>query len=487
MTALGRVRRALMATAVTGLLVSGLAATTAATPHFSAHIGAEAGTELSTELSTETVDVDVVIPEVADGPFEVSNAQLRWGLNVETGSGAFYGGCNFLSAGVVGDTDGGKVWNEGHGFYSATDGSTTIEKPYRAGSQGYEYRTVPFADRCLGPDGTPVRSALIESTGVQAVIEDGVGSIDPEAGTAEIQWEGSFTVVFYGGLTYWWVVDPYLTVADGRGTLRGTVGGYGTDMDDMTKWVELRPRDLVLADLPEVNLSGASGFAADPSYRGVRISVPPGAAPQVREGSNWGSFPQDFVDFQVETGQAAYWYTSGGIRDAAKPASTVYVNYDADNAPDPAAPVPPQTPDSELGGGGVLPPLAPLPPWAPATAVGSTAPGGGSVAGAGGILPGLMPTPALSAPQTQTGDQTVAGDGAATTAEATPPGVIRAAVATQSTWPSTGLIPDSILDGWNDPRTATFWALSGFFGLSSLAVIGFRRGWFVLPWTKTGT
>lgn len=154
------------------------------------------------------VDIDVVIPGVEG--IDVSNAQLRWGLNMESGSGAFYGGCNFLSAGVVGDTRGGKVWTADHGFYSSSDGHTTIEKPYLRADDTYDYRAMPFSDRCMTPDGSrQVRSSVMETTGVQAVIDGGTGTIDPESGDAEIEWEGSFTVVFYGGLTYWWVIDPW--------------------------------------------------------------------------------------------------------------------------------------------------------------------------------------------------------------------------------------------------------------------------------------
>ncbi|TLF27018.1 hypothetical protein, partial [Microbacterium sp. 5K110] len=40
-------------------------------------------------------------PAAGDGT--IRNAQLRWGLNAESGGGAFAGGCNFLSAGLAGD------------------------------------------------------------------------------------------------------------------------------------------------------------------------------------------------------------------------------------------------------------------------------------------------------------------------------------------------------------------------------------------------
>ncbi len=55
------------------------------------------------------LDISVTVPSATTAPgtgdpFTVSNASFRWGINAEAGSGAFFGGCNFLSAGVVGDT-----------------------------------------------------------------------------------------------------------------------------------------------------------------------------------------------------------------------------------------------------------------------------------------------------------------------------------------------------------------------------------------------
>ncbi|PWD50295.1 hypothetical protein C8046_06075 [Serinibacter arcticus] len=251
------------------------------------------------------------------------------GLNVESGSGAFFGGCNFLSAGEVGDTGGGRVWAAADGFFATTDGNVTIEKPYATAGGLTERRTVPFSDRCLDPSGTPVSSASFVGTGIEAVIEGGTGTVDPATGSARIEWDGGVTVVFYGGLTYWWFTDPVLEVSQGRGTLTATAGGYGTDMADMTRWSALPATRVVLADLPAVPL-GTQGFATLPSYRGVAVTLPAGASEQVLGAASSGSFPQSFVDFQAQTGQLAYWYSSGGLRDPAKPATTVYVSFDAD-------------------------------------------------------------------------------------------------------------------------------------------------------------
>lgn len=454
------------------------------------------------------VDVDVTIPDVEAEEFTVSDAQLRWGLNLETGSGAFYGGCNFLSAGVVGDTGSGKVWDEAMGYYAAEAGATTIEKPYATGGDDeVEFRTMPFGHRCQGPDGEPVSSARMEGTGVQAVLDGGRGTVDPASGRASIAWDGSFTVVFYGGLTYWWVIDPVLEVDGGTGRLTGTVGGFGTSMEDMSRWVELEPRDVVLADLPSVDVSDATGFRTDPAYRGVRLDLDGLTAPQRRDGEAWGSFPRDFVDFQIDTGQAAYWYSSGGLRDAAKPGSTVYVSYDADAPVDVVDPG--TTPPGGGGGGdGVTLPSPPA----------GTAPGGGAlgppplgqavaglpalVAGAGGAagspsapgfpglpgLPGLPGVPGLPGAPGAGGLPPLAVPGAGEAGLDTDAAALAAGGALDSppaTWPGSPLI-DAIAEQWRDPRSRTLWALSSLSLLGSVAYLGFRRGWLVLPWRGTG-
>src|SRR5690606_32237533 len=93
-------------------------------------------------------DVIVTIPEPKDGGTAggvISNAQLRWGLNLEAGAGAFAGGCNFLSAGRAGDAGSSRVWTEADGLYSATDGNVRIEKPTASGG----WAVASFADKCL--------------------------------------------------------------------------------------------------------------------------------------------------------------------------------------------------------------------------------------------------------------------------------------------------------------------------------------------------
>jgi hypothetical protein len=269
-------------------------------------------------------EIIVTVPEV-DGATAIDNAQLRWGLNTEAGAGAFAGGCNFLSAGKAGDAGGSRVWEAGDGLYSARSGAVRIEKPDAAG----QWRSASFETRCLDPQGRAVTtSSTTSASGNQVVIDGGTGRVLPGAGL-EIRWEGSFTVVFYGGMTYWSVTDPVLTVdASGSGRLIGTASGYGASMDDTTKWATLPARSIVLAEVRRVDTSGA-GFAVVPEYLGVAASGGDQVERTAANAAYWGSFPQDFLDYQSLTGQRAYWLTSGGVRDPAKPATAMYVSYDA--------------------------------------------------------------------------------------------------------------------------------------------------------------
>lgn len=317
-----------------------------------------------TTAAADEIELDVEIPALTDEPFEVTDAQLSWGLNEETGSGAFAGGCNFLSAGAVGDTGGSKVWTAEDPHFATRAGDVTIMKPV-ATSRGTELRAVSFAERCTDARGRPVSTSRLTGTGVRAVIDGGTGRVDPRTGDARISWRGSVSVVFYGGMTYWWFSDPVLELRGGKGTLTATAGGFGTDREDMTRWRRLTPTKLVLAELSGVSLRGAKGLTAQPAYLGEKVSVPSGAPAQLRAGEHWGSFPQSFVDFQEGTGQQSFWYSSGGARDGAKPASPLVVSYDAaepedDDLPDPDDGGDAEEPDDP--GTGPRPPSANPPP-----------------------------------------------------------------------------------------------------------------------------
>ncbi|GAA4627782.1 hypothetical protein [Cellulomonas oligotrophica] len=393
----------------------------------------------------DDVEVEVVIPDV--GGLEVVDAQLRWGLNLEAGAGAYFGGCNFLSAGRAGDAGSSRVWSQSDGLWAATDGDVRVEKPDASGT----WRTATWAGRCLARDGQPVQAASPASASEnQVVLDGGVGSVDLDEGTATVRWAGSFTVAFYGGMTYWSASDPVLTVdADGTGTLTATASGYAASMADAGAWAPVPSTPVTLATLRGVEL-GADGFMVTPEYLGVRVDMPAdGTAQAARDASNaafWGAFPQDFVRFQARTGQASYWYTSGGARDAAKPATPVAVSWDA------SSPVPAP----------VAPPVA----AAPAAPVGGAS--GGSAAAGGASSPVARAVTAASE---------VASAGPAAAVAALQAATVLAAAS---------LIPAAAaVTGWFVLEgQALAWSVAGLLTAASAAVAGFVKGWLVLPWAR---
>lgn len=417
---------------------------------------------LAPAATADDVDVTVTIPDV-DGEARVDDAQLRWGLNAEAGSGAFFGGCNFLSAGVAGDAGSARLWTGADAsgrdaLFRSTDGDVRVEKPTAAGG----WREMSWDDRCTDAAGRTVTSSPGDlGTGVTAVLDGGEGVVDLEEGTARIQWRGSVTVVFYGGLTYWWLTDPVLEVdSSGRGRLTADVGGFGASMEDLSKWERLPvARHVELATLDGVEL-GEDGLRVVPAYAGVRVSTPDGVPDQQRDAPGWGSFPQGFVDVQVRTGQAAYWFSSGGLRDFAKPATTLWVSYDA-ASPVPAAPTPPSDPVEPVQ------PAQPGPGLPPAPSAG----------GAGGGLSGAPP----ALPPGSAGPVTIApvGVGAAAGPLA---GDVLAGPFAAPTWLSPGLIPLAAPAPTAAADTLAIGAASAL-SLACLAFVGFRSGWLVLPFS----
>jgi hypothetical protein len=256
----------------------------------------------------------------ATGPTPVDDVELRWALSAEATSGAYFGGCNFLSAGAAGNSGSSRAWTEADGFYSGEVGNVSVLKDTPSGSA-----VATWATKCQTAAGAAAAPGA--STGSTGVFAAGSGTVDTAAGTASIAWDGDLTVAFYGGMSYWTLSDPVLTVADGTGQLTGTVSGYGTSMDDQSQWVALPPEQVVLANLSAVTVD-ADGFVVTPDYLGVEVT--PASGTQARTGTSWGSFPQAFVDFQAKTGQSSYWYSSGGSADPRKVAAPLSVAWTVD-------------------------------------------------------------------------------------------------------------------------------------------------------------
>jgi len=263
--------------------------------------------------------------------FTVSDAQLRWGMSNEANNRAFAPGTfNFFSAGEVPNPGvGGTTLDPAN--WHATDGNVRIEKATPEG--GYALAT--WAGLSTTPDGGTIPSP---TSGVfsnhQVVIDGGTGKVNPAAGTAEIAWKGTFTVLSYSGMAFFTVTDPALTVTKKRARLTGTLGGYGSDQQDPTIWVALPDTEAVLADLPRESLvlPDEGGFTVTPAYAGVKYVPSPGDPAQVG-GPYHGSFPTSFVNFLATAGTGAYWYSTGGSTDPYKAALPVTVNYAGEAAP----------------------------------------------------------------------------------------------------------------------------------------------------------
>ena len=241
------------------------------------------------------------LPASASAAEQLSDVQLAWSITNEVGAGAHFGGCNFLSAGTAGDAGSSRLWTEADGFYAATSGQVKVEKPQTGG--GWVAPT--WATKCQGADGSPVTAAPATTTGNRVVLSGGTGTMDQAAGTATISWTGSFSVVFYGGMTYWTAANPVLTVnTDGTASLTATASGYEASQGGGTAWVAISPRQVTLADFAGVDLTGVDGeLTLQPRYQDVTVTTPSGPVA--------GAFPQSFVDFQQLTGQSSYWYGTG--------------------------------------------------------------------------------------------------------------------------------------------------------------------------------
>jgi len=432
---------------------------------------------LAADDPDDVVPLTVTVPQ-RDGDGEgdggaatLTDAELRWAVNTEAGSGN-YVGCNFLMAGTPGtdgNTGGSRTWDDGDArLYHGRAGDVRVLRTVGTGA-GATQRQATFGTRCTGPTGEKV--TLSTTTGAEVVMSGGTGTRRAD-GSVEIAWSGSFTVVFYGGMTYWWASDPVLRLdADGDGTLTATAGGYAADREDVTTWGRLPATPVTLARFDGEQLTGSKGGFLQPAYCGVRVAVG-GSAPQVRQdpaGSCWGSFPQSLVDFQQRTGQASYWYSSGH-RDAAKPPAVVGVSFDAAQSIGSTPPV------SGVGtGGGTTTPAGP-------------GRSGGGTSGTAGTTGAAGPgTDARGGPGAGLG----AGLGAAGSATPRSPGAATLAAAPLTAFPAvqattlgggaTPLVPDLLrtADGAGTDRLAV--ATTGLLLAASGAVVGFRRRWLVLP------
>lgn len=264
--------------------------------------------------------------EDAGAGTNVTGAEFRWGVNAESRAvGHAPGTFNFLYAGDVSTHLTGPNMTISEGQWSAKAGDVSIQKCASDGSLA----TASWADTQTDPSGADLEQG--EHSGLEMLFTNGEGTVDAGAGTAEISWDGTSSIVYYSGYVYMTISDPELTVTSSSATITAEMGGHETDRSDASKWDPISPRRVTIADLPrdEVELGGDKGFAVTPSYLGVEYSAPADASPQVRDGDSWGSFPESFVNFANDTGSGPFWYTSGGIGDGKKPPQQLSIGWDA--------------------------------------------------------------------------------------------------------------------------------------------------------------
>lgn len=241
---------------------------------------------------------------------EVDDAVLRWGINNESNNRAYAPQTfNFFSAGRVPDPGrGGTTLRERD--WRAEAGSVQVQK-----WTGSAWRRATWSGLSTDSSGQPLGSPVAGTfSNHNLVFGDGTGTVDVAAGTAQLTWRGDATVLYYSGMSLFYVSDPTLTVADGSGRLTATLGGFASSVDDPDAWEPVPAEEVTLAVLPEVSLRG-QGFSADPAYRGVAA---PAGLPQVTAGEDWGAFPPSFVRYLDRLGAAAFWFSSGALTDSFK-------------------------------------------------------------------------------------------------------------------------------------------------------------------------
>lgn len=260
---------------------------------------------------------------------EVTGAEFRWGVNFESGTkGHAPGTFNFLYAGDVSRHIKGPNTAIPSSAWSSKAGDVTIQKRATDGSLAI----ASWADTQTDRSGAALKSGA--HSGVEMVFANGEGTVNPDSGTANITWKGTSSVVYYSGFVYMTVSDPQLEVTSSSAKLTAKLGGHTTDREDSSVWEKISPRRVTIAELPRdcVELGGENGFAVSPAYLGVEYSDPDNAAPQKRQGDNWGSFPKEFVDFATETGSGPFWYSSGGASDPMKVALPVSVGWHSEGS-----------------------------------------------------------------------------------------------------------------------------------------------------------
>ncbi|MFT3864930.1 MAG: HtaA domain-containing protein [Solirubrobacterales bacterium] len=236
-----------------------------------------------------TVAASTSIPA---GGIAVTDASLDWLGDEEMQGVPYAGGSNYFSAGVS---------NGDEATYRSVEGDAAVWQVSASGEEAL----ATYATRAAHTSGGGEQVARLYG---------GEGRVEAD-GSATIGWDASFSVNFYGGLVPFTIEDPELTVeADGSGQLTATLVGCASSQADPTECTPLASAtEVVVADFDDATVEPGTPLTIEPDYLGVTMDLPEGssAEAQLREGDYWGSWPQSFVDFQLETGLDSYWYSSG--------------------------------------------------------------------------------------------------------------------------------------------------------------------------------
>lgn len=245
----------------------------------------------------------VPLPFVVDftPPVAVDHASLDWAGN-ELMQAEVHGFKNYFSAGA---SDGKEA------TYKGSEGNAEI---YLEGSESI---ATWATHENYGP-GTGERQLVH--------LSDGTGEFE-QYGAAEIEWDGAYSVNFYGGLAPFTIEDPTLVVdEDGTGELMATLVGCEASMTNPDECSPFAPAEEVqVATFSGVEISGGE-LTVTPEYAGVAVTTSP-QFPQDQEVEGWGSWPQSFVDFQEDTGLAPFFYSAGFPEDGQKAPSPFLVDF----------------------------------------------------------------------------------------------------------------------------------------------------------------
>ena len=137
--------------------------------------------------------------------------------------------------GEAGNNGASGIWNENKGLYKTSDGNVEIHKPEADDT----YQEPNWANKCTNKYGSSIsgKSSGLNfdvsnpadgASGKQPTysgnivrISNGSGTANPDTDTAHLEWQGSFTIVYYGGMTYWTLTNPVLDIKGWQGHYHG--------------------------------------------------------------------------------------------------------------------------------------------------------------------------------------------------------------------------------------------------------------------------